>query len=268
MRRLVVTLIAAGATALGALVQLPAQQVPELTGRVVDDAGIISSGTERTLTEYFRAVENDSGAQIAILTVPSLGGEPIERYSIQVVEEWQLGQEGEDNGALILVSTEDRRIRIEVGFGLEGRLTDATSGVIIREYMQPAFQQGNFDQGFLAAAQAVGSTVSEVNEIAGVDTSAQPAQRGRGGSRDRSSARGVPINLLVFFLIFGMGSLGRMGRRRGGLLSALFWGSMASSAMRGHRHHGGFAGGGGGFGGGGFSGGGGGFGGGGASGGW
>ena len=251
-----------------ALSQPVAQEVPTLTGRVVDNAGIISSDAETTLTRYFHAVERQSGAQIAVLTVPSLGGAAIESYSIRVVETWRLGRAGEDDGVLILVSTEDRRIRIEVGFGLEGRLTDATSGFIIREYMQPAFSAGEFDRGFLAAAQAVGSAIAGVNEIAGVDATARTSSS---ADRPRSAARGIPLNIIVLFLVFGSGAIGRAGRyrRRGGVLSGLFWGSVASSAVRRRSYHrGGFSGSG--FGGfsGGFSGGGGGFGGGGASGGW
>ena len=248
-----------------------AEEVPTLTGRVVDNAGIISPDAEATLTRYFSAVEQRSGAQIAILTVASLGGAAIESYSIQVTEAWRLGRAGEDDGVLILVSTQDRRIRIEVGFGLEGRLTDAAAGFIIREYMQPAFSAGEFDRGFLAAAQAVGSAIAGVDEIAGVDT-APRASTGAGRPQFGSAARGVPLNLIVLLLVFGLGTIGRAGRyrRRGGLVSGLFWGSVAGSAMRGRSyHHGGFSGGGfGGFSGGGFGGGGGGFGGGGASGGW
>ena len=246
-----------------------AQEVPTLTGRVVDNAGIISPDAEATLNRYFRAVEQRSGAQIAILTVASLDGAAIESYSIRGTEAWRLGRAGEDDGVLILVSTQDRRIRIEVGFGLEGRLTDAAAGFIIREYMQPAFSAGEFDRGFLAAAQAVGSAIAGVDEIAGVDTAPRTSSS---ADRPRSAARGGPLNLIVLLLVFGLGTIGRAGRyrRRGGLVSGLFWGSVAGSAVRGRSyHHGGFSGGGfGGFSGGGFGGGGGGFGGGGASGGW
>lgn len=252
-----------------------ALEVPALSGRVVDRAEILSTGAETAATDYFRRVEEATGAQIAVLTIPSLEGEVLEDYSIRVVDEWQLGQAGEDNGVLLLVAMQEKRIRIEVGYGLEGRLTDATSGVIIREYLQPYFRQGNFDGGVLAASQAIGSVVADGADVA------PPAagSSGGGGStvvrRSSSPARGIPLNLGFFVLVFILGSLGRVSRRRGGgLLSFLFWGSMFNRATRHHGHRGGFGGGGfggGGFGGGGFggfSGGGGGFGGGGASGGW
>ena len=243
-----------------------ALDVPALTGRVVDQAGIVSGDAERALTDYLRRVEEASGVQIAVLTIPSLEGEVLEQYAIRVVDEWQLGQEGEDNGALLLVSMEEKRIRIEVGYGLEGRLTDAASGVIIREYLQPYFRAGEFDAGIVNATQAIASVATDGQEIAGVGGRSAPQQ-----PVQRSGSRGIPLNLVFFVIIFLLGSVGRMGRRRGsGLLSALFWGSMLSGSSS--RHRGPFGGGGfggGGFGGGGgFSGGGGGFGGGGASGGW
>ena len=240
-----------------------ALEIPALSGRVVDQADIISRDAEAALTDYFARVEESSGAQVAVLTVPSLEGEALEDYSIRVVEAWELGQAGEDNGVLLFIAMQDKRVRIEVGYGLEGRLTDATSGVIIREYLQPFFRAGDYDGGVLAASEAIGSVVADVEGIGGAGTRQNvPAQRS-------SASRGVPFNFVVFALVFFLGSLGRVSRRRGGgLQSALFLGSMLS---RGSRYHGRGGFGGGGFGGGGFggfSGGGGGFGGGGASGGW
>jgi uncharacterized protein len=251
--------------------QVSALDVPPLSGRVVDNAGIVSADGERALTDYFRRIEEATGAQIAVLTVESLEGEVVEDYSIQVVDAWQLGRAGEDDGVLLLIAMQEKKIRIEVGYGLEGRLTDATSGVIIREYLQPYFRAGRFEDGVLAASQAIGSVVAEGTEVAaaapsGAERVARPA--------DPSPTRGIPFNFALIMIIFALGGLGRRGRyaRRGGLLRALFWGSMLSNASRrSYTGRGGFGGGGfggGGFGGGGFSGGGGGFGGGGASGGW
>ncbi|MEX2445497.1 MAG: TPM domain-containing protein [Alkalispirochaeta sp.] len=244
-----------------------ALEVPSLSGRVVDEAGIVSQEGRSALEDYFRRIEDTTGAQIAVLTIPSLEDEVLEDYSIRVVEEWQLGQGEEDNGVLLLIAMEEKKIRIEVGYGLEGRLTDATSGQIIRDHLQPYFRAGEYTAGVLNASQAIGTVVAEDAEVAslGAASSSAAAQ-----SSSRSSTRGIPINLGVFAIIFLLGSFGRMGRGRGGLWRALFWGSMLSGATR--RHRGPFSGGGsfggGGFGGGGFSGGGGGFGGGGASGGW
>jgi uncharacterized protein len=270
-RPLILAVLIAAATAVPA--GLHALDVPPLSGRVVDNAGILSSDGERALTDYFRRIEEATGAQIAVLTVESLEDEVLEDYSIRVVDAWELGRAGEDDGALLLIAMQEKKIRIEVGYGLEGRLTDATSGVIIREYLQPYFRAGRFEDGVLAASQAIGSVVAEGTEVAaatpsGAERVARPAEP--------SPARGVPFNFALIVIIFLLGGLGRRGRygRGGGLLRALFWGSMLSNASRrGYTSRGPFGGssggfGGGGFGGGGFSGGGGGFGGGGASGGW
>ncbi|MFP4152377.1 MAG: TPM domain-containing protein [Alkalispirochaeta sp.] len=241
-------------------VAIGALEVPPLEGRVNDRAGMIGSAAERELTAYLQALEEASGVQMAILTVPTLDGDPLEDFSIRVTEEWQLGSADEDNGVLLLVTETEKQIRIEVGYGLEGELTDAKSGYIIRNAIQPRFQRGDFDGGFLAAAQAIGGVVTGEVEI--------PASTASGRDRGNATAPiGFSFNFGVFLLIFALGAFGRR-RRRGSFGRALFWGMLLGG---GHRHGGyrrsGF-GGGGGFSGGGFSGGGGGFGGGGASGGW
>lgn len=240
-----------------------ALDVPPLDGRVNDRANMISANTEQEINQYLTALEEQTGAQLAVLTIPSLEGESLEGYSIQVVDEWQLGTANEDNGALLLVAAQEKQIRIEVGYGLEGELTDAKSGYVIRNAIQPSFQRGNFDQGFLAGVQTIGGVIAGDIEIAPASVS----QSSR--SADRAPV-GFSFNLIAFFLVFALGGLGRFGRR-GRFGRALFWGML----LGGNRHRGGFGGGssfgGGGFGSGGFggfSGGGGGFGGGGASGGW
>jgi uncharacterized protein len=254
-RRVVIGVIIATAVAL----PVTALDVPPLEGRVNDRAGMIGATAEREIESYFQAVEETSGAQIAILTVSSLEDEVLEEYAIRVVDQWQLGQAGEDNGVLLLVSQAEKQIRIEVGYGLEGELTDAKSGYIIREAIQPRFQRGDFDGGFLAAAQTLGGVVTG-------DVTIERAATGSGGSGRSSRPVGSSINLVIFFLVFGLGALGRR-RRYGGFGRALFLGMLLGGGRRGGfggTRGGGF--GGGGFGG--FSGGGGGFGGWGASGGW
>ncbi|MCG8478477.1 MAG: TPM domain-containing protein [Spirochaetales bacterium] len=263
-RATLLAFVAAMVTAAASPTTLAALEVPALTGRVVDNAGIVSAEAENALNDYFRRIEEATGAQIAVLTIPSLEGEILEEYSIRVVDRWELGRAGEDDGVLLLIAMQDRAVRIEVGYGLEGRLTDATSGAVIREYLQPHFRAGNYDAGVLTASAAIGGVVADGTDVAGLGGTG--TARPSGGAPSRSSARGIPLNFGFFVIVFLIGSLGRVGRRRGsGVLGALFWGSVASGAARRH-HRGGF--GGGGFGGGGFSGGGGGFGGGGASGGW
>ena len=232
---------------------LSALDVPAMKGRVNDKASLLSLSRQRELESYLAGLEESAGVQMALLTIPSLEGDSLEDFAIRVVDKWQLGQKGEDKGLLLLVSLEERQIRMEVGYGLEGTLTDAKSGYIIRNVIAPYFRQGDYGSGILAGIQTVGSVVTGGGDISPVQLKQTDSGR---------SSRSLPINFFIILLIILLNSFGRMGRR-GGLLRMLFWGSLLSGSTR---HHGGY---GGGFGGGGgFSGGGGGFGGGGASGGW
>ena len=237
---------------------LTALDVPPLEGRVNDLAGILSSSAESEIEAYLKALEENSGAQIAVLTIPSLEGESLEEYSIRVVDKWALGDAERDDGALLLISMEERKIRIETGYGLEGSLTDMKSGFIIREILQPRFRAGDFDTGVYEAVRAMGGVVSGNADIS-------PGMIEAAAEKRESSGGGVSLNFLVFFLILFFGAF---GRRRRGFGSALLLGALLGSSSRrgGYSSRGGFSGGG--FSGGGFSGGGGGFGGGGASGGW
>ena len=132
-----------------------AQQLPALTGRVVDNAGLIDAASEEALTRKLAAFEQKSSDQIVVATVPDLGGEAIEPYANRLFRHWRLGQSGEDNGVLLLVSRDDRRMRIEVGYGLEGTLTDLHSKLIIENTMTPAFRNGDFAGGISAAVDDI-----------------------------------------------------------------------------------------------------------------
>jgi uncharacterized protein len=222
--------------------------VPALTGRVNDYAAMMSPQARQQIEEKLAALEAEDGTQIAVLTVPSLQGEPIEEFSIRVAEAWKLGDEKRDNGALLIVSKGDRKVRIEVGYGLEGALTDLESGRIIRGVIQPAFKSGDFDAGFTGAVDAM---VTEVKGEFKADSS-------RKGKEDSPSIPLVLIILIVLFFylrIFG-------GRHHGGPFVSGGWGGPGGGIFTSGGGSGGFGGGGG------FSGGGGGFGGGGASGDW
>jgi len=127
-----------------------ALEVPELRGYVNDYAGMISPSTGAQLAEKLKAFEESDSTQIVILTIPSLEGEPIEDVGIKVAESWKIGQKGKDNGILLLVSKQERKMRIEVGRGLEGRLTDLTAGRIIDLVITPRFRAGDLDGGFTA----------------------------------------------------------------------------------------------------------------------
>ncbi len=243
-----------------------ALKVPPLQGRINDRAGMLSSSAAADLEEYLAAVERASGVQIALLTIDSLEGESLESYSLKVVDSWELGQKGEDNGVLLLLTKAERKIRIETGYGLEGELTDAVSGYIIREAIVPELKNGNFDAGISNGLHAIGGVVSGEAPIS--QETINQSEQSRGGS---------PFFPLIVFLIFTLVNriAGYRANRRRGMspLAAFLLGSMMGSVSRrssfgGHSSFssGGFSSGG--FSGGGFSGGGGSFGGGGASGGW
>src|SRR5262249_42764952 len=118
-----------------------------LTGRVVDDAQILSPAARARLTGALREHEEKTTNQVVVLTVPTIQPESIEAYAVKVVETWKIGQKGKDNGVLGGVVPADRKMRIEVGYGLEPTLTDGACGEIIRTVMTPAFKQGNYDKG-------------------------------------------------------------------------------------------------------------------------
>lgn len=227
--------------------QLP---VPELwSARIHDDANILSPAFESELEQMLKAHEDSTSNQIAILTIPSLQDEPIEDYTFRVAEEWKLGQAEKDNGILVLVAVDDRKVRIEVGEGLEGVVPDAIVNQIIRNQIAPGFRENNYEAGISAGVVAIIQAIGGEYQAEGGPA---VARRGRGGS-----LWGTLIIMIIILLISRMTGGGRGNYRRGGWSSGAGW------------YGGGFSGrGGGGFGGGGFSGGGGGFSGGGSSGSW
>jgi uncharacterized protein len=132
-----------------------AAELPKLTGRVVDDAGMIDPATEAALTRELAAFQQKSSDQIVVATVDSLDGEAIEPYANRLFRAWKLGQAGEDNGILLLVAKSDRKMRIEVGYGLEGTLTDLHSKLIIENTMVPAFRAGDYSGGIQRAVDDI-----------------------------------------------------------------------------------------------------------------
>jgi uncharacterized protein len=221
--------------------------VPALTQRVNDYAAMISPAARQQIEQKLAALEAGDGTQIAILTVPSLQGEPIEEFSIRVAEAWKIGEKKRDNGIILVVSSADRKARIEVGYGLEGRLTDLQSGRIIRDIIKPAFARGDFDAGFIGATDAL---VSAAKGEFKADAIAKAKGKG-----DKPS---IPIVFIILFVLFFYLRLFG-GRHRGGPFGfggpggGIFTsgGGFGDSGFGGG---GGFSGGGGGFGGGGASG--------------
>ena len=121
--------------------------IPALSGRVVDQAGVLSPAAKRELETVLAAHENNTTNQLVIVTTRSLGGKAIEEYSLELGRRWGIGQKGKDNGALLVVAPNDKQVRIEVGYGLEGVLTDALCGIIINRYVIPEFKKGDIEGG-------------------------------------------------------------------------------------------------------------------------
>ncbi|MBM6594057.1 TPM domain-containing protein [Microvirga pudoricolor] len=132
-----------------------AQSFPPLTGRVVDAANLLQPGQRQSLEAKLMAYEDKTSDQVVVATVPSLGGTSVEDYANRLFRAWKLGQAKTDNGVLLLVAPTDRKVRIEVGYGLEGALTDALSKVIITTAIAPQFQKGNFFGGIDAGVDAI-----------------------------------------------------------------------------------------------------------------
>lgn len=152
-----------------------AADIPFLTGRVVDEANILSEAARARLTATLKAHENTTTNQVVVLTVPTIGSQSIEEYAVKAFESWKLGQTGKDNGVLVVVVPQDRKMRIEVGYGLEGTLTDGTAGQIIRTWMTPAFKAGNYDKGVEDGVAAILARLEGLGELTDRTPIAAPA---------------------------------------------------------------------------------------------
>lgn len=280
IRWLILLLALAG---VGLAAPLAAQpQFPALTGRVVDNAELLSPEAEARLTAKLEALESQSQRQLVVATIPDLQGYDIADYGYQLGRFWGLGDEARNDGALLLVAPNDRKVRIEVGYGLEGYLTDALSSLIIQNQILPAFRNGDFPGGIEAGTDAIIAQLQLPPE----EAAKVAADAGKTRESDGGFPFGVLIWLAFMFFFFVLPLLaGRRRRRRYRSKGHGPWGSrdlgdtardiilwevgsaVARGLLSGGDNDGGW--GGGGFGGGGgFSGGGGSFGGGGASGGW
>ncbi len=240
----------------------PEAGFPALTGRIVDRANLIGPAARTSITRKLARHEQATGEQIVVVTLPSLGGRPIEDYGYQLGRHWGIGQQGKDTGALLIVARDDRRVRIEVGYGLEGRLTDAMASAIINRVITPAFRQGDYARGIDDGVTAMIEVLAAGNTASG----AVPPAPAKPQSKSLLEMLGSGLVIIVF-LLFSLSGRSRGRRGRSGVGNVVT-GMVIGSILNGGRRSGGFGGGGFGGGGGGFRGGGGGFGGGGASGSW
>lgn len=208
-------------------------------GYVSDFAGVVDPAARDRLEAYGAAVEQSTGAQMALVTIPSLQGEPIEDVANTIFRAWGVGQKGKNEGILLLVSIGDRRDRLEVGYGLEPILPDGLDGSILRA-MRPALRQRDYGDALAAAAETIGSAIAEAKHVT---LSAQLPRRVH-----ESPGAGIPWPLItggifLFFWLMRAGSpRGYGGRGGGGILPALILGNLLGRSTWGGRGSGGFGG--------------------------
>ena len=208
--------------------------VPPLTGRVVDQTGTLSGGDIASLTQTLKSLEARKGSQVAVLIVPTTAPETIEQFAIRVAEAWKIGRKKIDDGALLVVAKDDRKLRIEVGYGLEGALNDVTAKRIIDEAITPKFRSGDFAGGISAGVDRI---------IRVIDGETLPVPQPRLGPGSGWLNQIDPSNPFVIFAIIILGGflramLGRLigAATTGGVVGLLAWliaGSLAASIILG-----------------------------------
>ena len=242
-----------------AVAAVAAPKFPPLTGRVVDDAHLLSAQAQKRLTGELAELEQTTGHQVVVATVPDLQGYPIEDYGYQLGRTWGIGDKVRNDGVLLVVAPNDRKVRIEVGYGLEPVLTDALTSTIVQAKVLPAFRAGDMEAGVVAGAEAIITQLKLPEDQAKAIASApppiqQPLQSGRAH---------FPAFLVLILAFWVLSSILRgLGGRRGG--GSLWWlpllllnssrGGGGGWSSDGGGGSGGFSGGGGSFGGGGSSG--------------
>ncbi|WP_439396528.1 TPM domain-containing protein [Bradyrhizobium sp. PMVTL-01] len=201
--------------------------VPQLTGRVVDQTGTLSSSDVASLTQELRDFEARKGSQIAVLIVPTTQPETIEQFSIRVADAWKIGRKKIDDGAILIVAKNDRHLRIEVGYGLEGALTDVTSRRIIDEIITPKFRTGDFAGG-------ISDGVERMMRVIDGEPLPVPSPTVNFGSLDDLA----PLFIVTLFVSIGIGGFFRamLGRlvgslATGGIIAVLTWLILGSAAL-------------------------------------
>jgi uncharacterized protein len=232
-----------------------ALDVPPLRGRVNDYAGVMNQDQARSLESQLAQFEQDTGHQVAVLTIPTLDGEDIEGFSIRVAENWKIGKKGFDDGVILVVAIKDRKLRFEVGYGVEGVLPDAITKHITSNYIVPRFRSQDYAGGIISGIDTVLKVIKK-----------EPLPE---SARKKGGSQGSKVNFLVMlavtFAVLGLMGFGSMGNRRRNSIWAtrgrggppIFWGGGGFGgggfSGGGGSDSGGFSGGGGGFGGGGAS---------------
>jgi uncharacterized protein len=244
MRSAAARLLLAGRIAFSSVGNAVAQTFPALTGRVVDAADIIPPDAERELADLLELHEQKTTNQVVVATVPSLDGQAIEEYGVALGRAWGIGQKDKDNGVILLVAPNEREVRYEVGYGLEGELTDAITKVIIEGSILPRFKAGDFPGGIRRG-------VEDVIAVLEGDAAAFAERAKQRVSEEDTLSSAISVLVFILFMFIFLSIFGRGRRRRG-------WGPMVIGGLGGSSFggggSGGFSGGGGSFGGGGASG--------------
>jgi uncharacterized protein len=250
-------LLGFAAAGLGAAGARADPSFPPLTGRVVDDAHVLSPQVQADLTAKLAALEAKTGDQLVVVTLPTLQGYPIEDYGYQLGRAWGIGQKGKDNGALFIVVPAEHKVRIEVGYGLEPVLTDALTSIILQQAVLPKFRSGDVEGGVVDGTDAIAQQLGlDPAQAQARDQAAERTVVTQRAAGHRAPA--IPVFLIVMFVVFVISAILRRGGG-GGLwaLPFLFMGGGGGGGFRdndGDGGGGGFSGGGGSFGGGGSSG--------------
>lgn len=190
--------------------QLFALEAPPLTGRVNDLARMLSPESLQRLEQKLAGFERETSNQVVVLTVPSLQGDDIDQFSIRVADSWKIGQKGRDNGVLLVIAQAERKVRIEVGMGLQGVLPDITAGRIIRDIMRPYLKSGNYDQGIAAG-------------VDGIIAATKGEFKGTGQSARQTPAKKSSPSFITMLLgaVVAIGVLGLFSRYLGGAAGAI-----------------------------------------------
>jgi len=228
---------------------------------VVDLAGVIDANTQARLNAMLRDLEAGTTAQVVVLTINSLEGEPIDSFSHQTAVKWGIGQKGKDNGVLLTVAAKDHKYRIEVGYGLESTLPDSLVGSIGRESLAPHFKKGDFAGGIVAAVTEIANKIKNKGGAAASTEPGPTAATPETVPPDPPETQNqLTLVLLIVFIILALPAIALIvprllwGRRKGAAVGFWSGGSGGGSSWGGGSSSGGFSGGGGGFGGGGASG--------------
>ncbi len=216
---------------------------PALTGRVVDEGGLLSPADRAALTVDLAALEAKTTDQLVVVTLKSLQGTTIEDYGYQLGRQWKIGQKDKDSGVLLIVAAAERKVRIEVGYGLEGTLTDAATRIIIENDILPAFKTGEYAQG-------IRNGTGQIARLLGADAAAVPAQQ--------APIPDTPVLPLILIGVFAVGMLLFCGVTGGAvcqvIMQMLFLAALSGRGGSSGERSSSFSGGGGSFGGGGSSG--------------